>query len=239
MPNIIYGKNVVREAVASGLALSLKVEAKQSGDPIVSAARAKNISVEFAHDDELTKIAKNPSHQGFVAICREWKNWSLSELISASKQSQYPLLLLLDGIEDPHNLGAILRSADAFGVDGILMKKRGEVPLTPTVAKVSTGAICYEKVCVVPNLSQAMKELQKNGFWVVATDGEAKTSYDAIDYKCPIALVVGSEGFGVSRLLLRDSDFIVKIPMAGHVNSLNASVATGIFLAEISSLRAK
>lgn len=237
MDIIIYGKNAVREAVQSKSAKTLKVDERLEKDPIVLAAKANNIYVELSKDSELTRIAKNPSHQGFVAICKEWKSYSVEELIASSGNSKYPLLLILDGIEDPHNLGAILRSCDAFGVDGIIMKKRNEVPLNGTVAKVSTGAICYAKVAVVPNLAQALAKLKKNGFWIVASDGSGKTSYDEIDYKCPIGLIVGSEGFGVSRLLLRDSDFVTKIPMVGHVNSLNASVATGIFLAAISSLR--
>lgn len=237
MNTIVTGKNTVREAVSSGCATKVITLERFQRDPIVVMAQAKKISVELAKDDELTRIAKNPSHQGFVAICKEWRNYSIGELIEDSKNSKYPLLLILDGIEDPHNLGAILRSCDAFGVDGIIMKKKNEVPLNSTVAKVSTGAICYSKVATVSNLSQAIRKLKENGFWVVSSDGTANTSYDTIDYKCPIALIVGSEGFGVSRLLLRDSDFVTKIPMVGHVNSLNASVATGIFLAQISSLR--
>ena len=234
---IIYGKNAVREAVASNAATALKVEARFERDEIVTMAKAKKISVELVEDSGLTRIAKNPSHQGFVAICKEWRNYSVEELMASSGSSKYPLLLILDGIEDPHNLGAILRSCDAFGVDGIIMKKRNEVPLNSTVAKVSTGAICYAKVASVPNLSQAIRKLKDNGFWIVSSDGSGNTAYDEVDYKCPIGLVVGSEGFGVSRLLLRESDFVTKIPMVGHVNSLNASVATGIFLAEIASLR--
>ncbi len=234
---MVYGKNAVREAVSSGYATKLVTLAKFERDPIVVMAQTKKINVEIGSEDDLTHIAKNSSHQGFVAICRGWENYSVEDLIEGSKNSKYPLLLILDGIEDPHNLGAILRSCDAFGVDGIIMKKRNEVPLNSTVAKVSTGAFCYAKVASVPNLSQAIRKLKENGFWIVSSDGNASTSYDAIDYKCPIALIVGSEGFGVSRLLLRDSDFVTKIPMVGHVNSLNASVATGIFLAQISSLR--
>ena len=237
MSIIIYGKNAVREAVASGCATGLKVVKRFEQDMIVQQAKAKKIPVELVEEPELTRIAKNPSHQGFLAICKGWKNYTIEELIESSKRSAYPLLLILDGIEDPHNLGAILRSCDAFGIDGIIMKKRNEVPLNSTVAKVSTGAICYEKVASVPNLSQAIRKLKDNGFWVVTSDGSGTTNYDEIDYKCPIALVVGSEGFGVSRLLVRDSDFIAKIPMVGHVNSLNASVATAVFLAQISSSR--
>ena len=237
MSIIIYGKNAVREAVASGCATGLKVVKRFEQDMIVQQAKAKKIPVELVEEPELTRIAKNPSHQGFLAICKGWKNYTIEELIESSKRSAYPLLLLLDGIEDPHNLGAMLRSCDAFGIDGIIMKKRNEVPLNSTVAKVSTGAICYEKVASVPNLSQAIRKLKDNGFWVVTSDGSGTTNYDEIDYKCPIALVVGSEGFGVSRLLVRDSDFVAKIPMVGHVNSLNASVATAVFLAQISSSR--
>ena len=237
MSIIIYGKNAVREAVASGCATGLKVVKRFEQDMIVQQAKAKKIPVELGEEPELTRIAKNPSHQGFLAICKGWKNYTIEELIESSKRSAYPLLLILDGIEDPHNLGAILRSCDAFGIDGIIMKKRNEVPLNSTVAKVSTGAICYEKVASVPNLSQAIRKLKDNGFWVVTSDGSGTTNYDEIDYKCPIALVVGSEGFGVSRLLVRDSDFVAKIPMVGHVNSLNASVATAVFLAQISSSR--
>lgn len=237
MSIIIYGKNAVREAVASGCATGLKVVKRFEQDMIIQQAKAKKIPVELVEEPELTRIAKNPSHQGFLAICKGWKNYTIEELIESSKRSAYPLLLILDGIEDPHNLGAILRSCDAFGIDGIIMKKRNEVPLNSTVAKVSTGAICYEKVASVPNLSQAIRKLKDNGFWVVTSDGSGTTNYDEIDYKCPIALVVGSEGFGVSRLLVRDSDFVAKIPMVGHVNSLNASVATAVFLAQISSSR--
>ncbi len=236
---IICGKNAVREAVCSLSATKLIVLGKLESDPIVGMAKSKNICVETANEGDLTRIAKNPSHQGFVAICKDWKNYSVEELIEGSKSSKYPLILILDGIEDPHNLGAILRSCDAFGVDGIIMKKRNEVPLNTTVAKVSTGAICYAKVSSVPNLSQALRKLKDNGFWIVSSDGSGKTAYDEVDYKCPIGLIVGSEGFGISRLLLRESDFVTKIPMIGHVNSLNASVATGIYLAEISSLRSR
>jgi 23S rRNA (guanosine2251-2'-O)-methyltransferase len=134
-------------------------------------------------------------------------------------------------------LGAILRSADAFGADGVVLKSHDGVQLNATVAKVSTGAIDYVKVAVVTNLSQAIETMKEQGYWIVASDGSATQSYSAVDYASPIALIIGSEGFGISPLLLKRSDFIVKIPMFGHVNSLNASVATGILLAEISRSR--
>lgn len=233
MSIIIYGKNTVREAVRSKNATSIKVSPKFSRDNIIVEARNNSIPVEFASEDELTRMAKNPSHQGFVAICNGFRTYTLEEIIADSKSSKYPLILMLDGIEDPHNLGAILRSADAFGIDGIIIKNRNEVPLNATVAKVSTGAISYVKVASVTNLTKAILKLQESGFWVVSSDGSAKLGIDEVDYKCPICLVVGSEGFGISRLVLSKSDFVVKIDMVGHVNSLNASVATGILLSHI------
>ena len=140
---------------------------------------------------------------------------------------------MLDGISDPHNLGAILRSADAFGADGIIVKKHGQAPLNATVAKVSTGAIDFVPVCQVTNLTQAIKELKDEGFWIVSSDGKANLDLNQLDYKFPTVLIVGSEGEGVSRLVLQNSDYITKINMVGHVNSLNASVACAIYLSTI------
>ena len=148
-----------------------------------------------------------------------------------------PDIVILDGIEDPANLGAILRSCDAFGVDGVIIKNTGGVSLNSTVAKVSTGAVMYVPVCGVANLSQAISELKDSRYWIIASDGSATKDYDEVDYKGPVALVVGSEGFGISRLVLQNSDLVVKIPMVGHVNSLNASVATGILLSQVALSR--
>lgn len=237
MATIIYGKNAVRETIAHGSIKTLYVSNRIKDDELLRKASAENIDVKSADDRELTRMAKNPSHQGFVAICDDIETVSLEDMISFAKNKKYPLIAILDGIEDPHNLGAILRSADAFGVDGIIMKNRGAVQLNGTVAKVSTGAINYVKVAVVTNLNRAIETLKKSGYWVVASDGEAKMSYSEVDYKCPIAVVIGSEGFGISQLVLKNSDFIVKIPMHGHVNSLNASVAAGIFFAMIDNSR--
>jgi 23S rRNA (guanosine2251-2'-O)-methyltransferase len=237
MSTIIYGRNAVRASLESGGVKTLYAASRFNGDPLVALARAKNADVRFLDNEGLTRMARNPSHQGFVAITEDYRTFTLEEIVSAAKQKPYPLVALLDGIEDPHNLGAILRSADAFGIDGLVMKKVNEVPLNGTVAKVSTGAINYVKVAVVSNLSQAIQTLKDAGYWIVATDGEAKTTYDQVDYKCPIAVIIGSEGKGISQLLLKNSDFLVKIPMCGHVNSLNASVAAAILFAEISRSR--
>lgn len=239
MSNITFGKNTVRETLRSGNAIELYVSPKNQEDPLVKQARADSIQVNIVSMAELDKLTKSTSHQGFAALSHPWKEYSLNELIEASKGKDNPLLLMLDGIEDPHNLGAILRSADAFGVDGIILKRRGEAPLNATVAKVSTGAIHYVRTCFVPNLSAAIATLKKNGYWVVSSDGSGKMDYGDVDYSGPIVMVVGSEGFGISNLVLKNSDFVVKIPMVGHVNSLNASVATGILLAGVSYLRGR
>ena len=148
-------------------------------------------------------------------------------------------MVLLDGINDPHNLGAILRSCDVFGVCGVIMPKHNQVMLNATVAKTSAGAINFVPVALVSNLNNAINTLKENGFWIVASDGSGKDNFQEVKYDFPTALVVGSEGQGVSQLVLKNSDFIVKIPMYGKVNSLNASVAAGIFLAEIKGASSK
>ncbi|MCH3909723.1 MAG: 23S rRNA (guanosine(2251)-2'-O)-methyltransferase RlmB [Bacilli bacterium] len=231
--NYVYGRNAAKSSLECDKVEKLFVSLHLANDPLCAIAKAKNVKVEVCDEGRLTSLAGSDHHQGFVALSKPFSYSSLKEIVDGAKNKKYPLILILDGIEDPQNLGAILRSCDAFGVDGIIIKNRGEVPLNSTVAKVSTGAINYIKVAMVPNLSMAIESLKKEGYWIVASDGSAKQSYDEVDYNSPIALIVGSEGFGISNLVLKHSDFIVKIPMYGHVNSLNASVATAILLSNI------
>lgn len=233
MSNIIYGKNPVEAATNAKHVKILYIAERLKSDAFAIKLSSTGVKVKYVPDQQLERLAQTKFTQGYVAEVEEHSTCSLSEIISLAKTKQYPLIAMLDGIEDPHNLGAILRSADAFGVDGIIMKKRGQAPLNSTVAKVSTGAIEYVKVCEVANLSQAIKTLKDNGFWIVATDGSATQNYDDVDYKSPICVIIGSEGFGISQLVLRNSDFIVKIPMYGHVNSLNASNAACTLFAQI------
>lgn len=237
MSTVIYGKNAIANALEAHRVEKLFISARLKEDQFTKKLSLNKVNVLYVSDERLSSLAKANNHQGFVAYVKDYETVSLSDLLSKAKGQKEPLILMLDGIEDPHNLGAIIRSADAFGVTGIIMKSHGEVPLNGTVAKVSTGAINFVDVAIVNNLSNAIKTLQDNGFWVVSSDGEAKTNYDEIDYKCPICVVIGSEGFGISRLVVKNSDFVVKIPMYGHVNSLNASVATSIFLSMIDHLR--
>jgi 23S rRNA (guanosine2251-2'-O)-methyltransferase len=235
---IVYGRNPVRSALEANHADILYVSKRLQTDSLVHFAHSSRVEVRLVDDAYLDHLCQGQLHQGFAVEVASYPTISLNEMIASAKKP-YPLILILDGIEDPHNLGAILRSADAFGADGVVMKSRGEVQLNGTVAKVSTGAIDYVKIAVVPNLSQAIESLKKAGYWIVASEGSATLGYDQVDYRSPIGLVIGSEGFGISSLVVKNSDFLVKIPMCGHVNSLNASVAAGIFLSTIALLRKK
>jgi 23S rRNA (guanosine2251-2'-O)-methyltransferase len=199
--------------------------------------KEKKIRPIIKNAKEINALVGNVNHQGIVCLVDEYKYLSLKQMIEKLKNKENPLIVMLDGIEDPHNFGAILRSVDAFGADGVIIADNRQVKVNATVAKVSTGAIEYVDVALVTNLNQAIKELKDNGYWVVSSDGEATLDYRQVDYNMKTVLVVGSEGFGISKLVLKNSDFVVKIPMVGHVNSLNASVAAALFLAQIYNSR--
>lgn len=233
MPQYIYGRNTVLSALKENKVQNIYIGDSFSFDLIVNEAKKQGLVPKIVKKKELDTLTNNGNHQGVVAVIEDYKYFQLNDLISKSKSNTFPLLIILDGLKDPHNLGAILRCADAFGANGIIIKKNSQVQVNATVAKVSTGAINYVPICSVTNLVQTIKTLKKEGYWVVASDGMAKLDYRQVDYKCPIALVIGSEGEGISRLVLENSDFVTKIDMVGHVNSLNASVATAVYLAQI------
>lgn len=232
MAIIIYGKNAVRESLKVNRVEKLYVQDTLKEDELFLRTKKSGIKTEFRDKEQLTRMAKNPSHQGFVAICKEVRPLTLDELLTRI-DSPEPLLLMLDGIEDPHNFGAILRTCDALGIDGVIYPSHRAVALNSTVYKVSTGAINYVNIAEVNNLSRTIERLKKEGYWIVSADGEGTTDFRDVDYHGPICLITGSEGFGISKNVLKNSDFIVKIPMKGHVNSLNVSVATAILLSHI------
>ena len=227
---VMFRRNAVAESIRSGKALHVYVDAKHEKDSLVSEAKSRGIDVSVVSSEKLNKLASHQPHQGLVCLCNTINTISLGELIQHADLDAHPLILILDGIEDPHNLGAILRSSDAFAIGGIIVKKIGNAPLNTTVANVSTGAIHYVPVAEVTNLNQAISTLKDAGYWIVSSEGSAKMSYTKVDYDRKLAIVVGSEGFGISKLVIKNSDYVVKIPMNGHVNSLNASVAAGIML---------
>ena len=173
------------------------------------------------------------NHQGIVAEVEEYGYVSLEEVIKKHKDDKNVSLAILDGLEDPHNLGAILRSADASGIDGIIIPKNRSVQLSSTVAKVSTGAIEYVDVIQVVNLVNTIKTLKENGYWIIGLELDGSVDYRKQDYTGKIAVIIGSEGRGISKLVKENCDYLVNIPMVGHVNSLNASVSASILFYEI------
>ena len=232
-PVLIYGRNPVKEALKANRVKRVFVT-KSLSDKSLLDLISENLVVKIIKPvEELDSLSNGGVHQGVVAEIKPYEYVSLDYILHKAKSSEHPIIVLLDGINDPHNLGAIIRSCDVFGVSGVLVSKHNQVALTPTVAKTSAGAINYVPVALVNNMNQAIQTLKDNGYWVVSTDGSGTKSYLDIEYDFPTALVIGSEGYGISSLILKNSDYIVKIPMYGHVNSLNASVAAGILLAKI------
>lgn len=231
--NYVYGRLPAINALEKNKALKAYLLKGFSDARILDLLRAKKINYSFVEMDRLNDLSHHGNHQGVVLEVKPFEYSDLNSIINVAKKKTNPLILILDEIEDPHNFGAIIRSCDAFDVDGIIIKSRNQVPITMTVSKVSTGAIEYVRIAQVSNLSSAINKLKENGFWIYAADGSGKEDYQKINYSGPVALVMGSEGHGISRLVLDNSDFIIKIPMYGHVNSLNVSVATGILLSRI------
>ncbi len=228
---IVSGRNAVAASIEAGSVEHLFVSYKRKGDRLLELAALKGVEAGYLEEDKLGDLCHSSNHQGFVAVCRYVAPLSLEAILGRLKGKKDPLLIILDGIEDPVNLGSLLRSADALGADALITKERGQAPLTEAAAKVSTGAFNYVPIVTVPNLTGCIRTLKENGYWIVATDAKAKTDYDEVDYSGKMAIVIGSEGFGISRLVKENSDFIVKIPLVGHVNSLNAAVAGALFMA--------
>ena len=230
--NLIYGRNPIKEALRAGRVKLLYLANGFSNNEVLSLVDESKLQIKYISTKELDNMCDGV-HQGVAAVVKEYEYFSLDSILDRAKKQERPLILILDGINDPHNLGAILRCADVFNVTGILIPKHNQVPLNATVAKTSAGAINYVPVALVGNLNQAIQRLKEEGFWVISSDGSATVDYQNLKYDFNVALVIGSEGQGVSRLVLANSDYVVKIPQHGHVNSLNASVATGILLAKI------
>jgi 23S rRNA (guanosine2251-2'-O)-methyltransferase len=230
--NLVYGKNPVIEAIRAKKSLKVFIVANFNDQKILSLIKESKLNIVSVSPNEMDKMC-NGVHQGVAAELKPYQTVSLQEIILKAKKKEKKIIVMLDGIEDPHNLGAIMRSSDVFEASGIILPKHNSVSLNATVAKTSAGAINYVPVAVVNNLNQAIKTLKEEGYWIVSTDGSATISYSSIKYDFPVVVVIGSEGKGVSALVLKNSDYIVKIPQFGHVNSLNASVAAGILLAEV------
>ncbi|MDO5582996.1 23S rRNA (guanosine(2251)-2'-O)-methyltransferase RlmB [Mitsuokella multacida] len=235
--DVLVGRNAVTEALKSGRGINKLWIA--SGDregsvaEIAALAKERGIVVQYVERAKIEALAGGHRHQGVLAYVAPVPYAELEDILKAAEaKGEAPFLVLLDELEDPHNLGALLRTADATGVHGILIPKRRSVSLNATVAKTSAGAVEYVPVARIGNIAQTLKKLKEKGFWVAGADMDGEKAYYEADLTGPLVLVVGSEGKGMSRLTKEACDFIVRMPMVGRINSLNASVAGSILMYE-------
>ena len=241
--SLVYGKNPVTELLKSGSGVDT-VLISESMAPAVAAyytalAKEAGAAVKRVNPNKLRLMTGTESHQGVAAFASEIAYATVEDLLAAAKaKGEPPFLVLSDGIEDPHNLGAIIRTANLCGAHGVIIPKRRAVGLTATVAKTSAGAINYTPVAKVTNIAKTIEELKKEGMWFVCADMDGQTMYD-LNLTGPIGLVIGNEGAGVSRLVKEKCDFTASIPMKGDIDSLNASVAAGVLAYEIVRQRLK
>lgn len=233
---MIAGKNPVLEALRAGREINklwIAEGVKKTGvQELMDLAKEQGVLVQFVPKQKIDKLADN--HQGIVASVAAYDYAELDDLFAAAKaKNEDPFFLILDELEDPHNLGSIMRTADAIGAHGIIIPKRRAVGLTAVVAKASTGAIEHVPVVRVTNLAQTVDELKDRGVWIAGTDAKGSQDYRKMDATLPLALIIGSEGKGMSRLLKDKCDFLYHLPMVGHVTSLNASVAAALLMYEV------
>ena len=229
---IIYGINPVLEALRAGRVRELRVgeRADDRLKQLLALAGERGVRVRRVEADSLDRDSRRGVHQGVIAEIAEAADYSIEEIVNGAAEA--PLVVVLDGIEDPHNLGAILRTADAAGVDGIVLQSRRAASRGGVAAKASAGALAHVKIAEVVNIARAVEELKEAGVWTVGLAAETADAYDAIDLTLPTALVLGAEGAGLRRLVRERCDRLASIPMRGHVGSLNVSVAAGVVLFE-------
>ena len=237
--NLLAGRNPIREALKAGRdiekLLVLKGELSGSAREIVQMAREAHIVVQEVEKVRLDELAHN--HQGLIAFASAYQYSTVEAMLAeAAAKNEDPFLILLDGVTDPHNLGAIIRSAECVGAHGVIVPERRSVGLTPAAVKASAGAVEHMKVARVVNLSRTIEELKERNIWTYALDMDG-VDYEKVNFKGGVALVVGSEGEGVSRLVVEHCDQKVSLPMAGHIDSLNASVAAGVMMYRVLSSR--
>lgn len=241
--DMVVGRNAVMEALKGSRSVNKLMIANGSTEgsikEIIAVAKEKGVNIQYWDRSKLDSIARGIRHQGVLAQVAPVQYAELEDILQVAKdRNEPPFIVLLDELEDPHNLGAILRTADAAGVHGVLIPKHRSCPLSATVAKTSAGAVEHVPVARVGNLVQTIKKLKQEGLWVAAADMDGKDYYDT-DLTGPLLLIIGSEGQGVGRLVKEQCDFVVRIPMVGKINSLNASVAGSILMYEAMKQRRK
>lgn len=229
----LEGKNTVLEALKAEHPVNRVYLEKGSRDftleKIYAIARSKGIVVSYLEKSKLDQMSETRNHQGVIADVAPYAYAEVDDILKkAEDMGQQPLIFILDGITDPNNLGSIIRTAECAGVHGIILPKRRSVPLTPVVAKVAAGAAEHVLIARVTNLTQTIQDLKNRGLWIAGTDVNGDTSYYKYDYKSPLAIVIGSEGEGMSRLVRENCDVLLRIPMYGKINSLNAAVAAAL-----------
>ena len=234
----IEGRNAVLELLETGRDINkifiAKGEKHGSINKIVAIAKERRVVIVEAERAKLNQMAMSDNHQGVIAIVPPFDYCEVEDIIEEAKSKQEkPFILILDGIEDPHNLGSIIRTAETAGVHGIIIPKRRAATVNSTVYKVSAGAVEHMKIARVNNLNETIKYLKDNDVWICGTDMDARNYYYNEKFDGPIAIIIGSEGFGMSRLVKENCDFLVKIPMKGKITSLNASVSAGIVMYEV------
>jgi len=229
---IVYGINPVLEALRSGRVDTVSVSGRADArvNAVIDAAKKAGVAIRRVDAGELDRASRGGVHQGVMAVVPDRETFSAEDLVRGAKGA--PLIVVLDGVEDPHNVGAILRTVDAAGASGVVRQERHAAPLGGATAKASAGAVSHVRIADVVNISRALEELRDAGVWTIGLAGDAGKRYDEIDYTLPTALVVGAEGTGLRRLVREKCDWLVSIPMQGHVQSLNVSVATGVVLFE-------
>ncbi|OGU32835.1 MAG: 23S rRNA (guanosine(2251)-2'-O)-methyltransferase RlmB [Ignavibacteria bacterium GWA2_35_9] len=236
--SLLIGRKPVLEAINSGEEIDQVyiLYGQQGGivETIRIAAKKKGIKCNLIPLDRFRSITNNPNAQGVAAKKSEQKFYQLEEIVSSSKKSLYPLLLILDSIQNTHNVGAIIRTAECCGVDGIIFTKHNSAPINETVVKTSAGATEHIKLCQVTNLAQALLQLKEEGYWIIGSSlSDDSKVYTVADYKIPVALILGNEEKGIRKLTINNCDLLIKIPMMGKIQSLNVSVSAGIILFEI------
>lgn len=234
----VEGRNAVIELLESGRDINkifiLEGERHGSINKIIAMAKERKIVLTMVNKTKLNQMAQTENNQGVIAIVPPFDYCEVEDILENAKQrEEKPFILILDGIEDPHNLGSIIRTAETAGVHGIIIPKRRSASVNSTVSKVSAGAVEHMKIARVNNINETIRYLKENDVWICGTDMDAKKYYYQEDYTGPIAIVIGSEGFGMSRLVKENCDFLVKIPMKGKITSLNASVSAGIVIYEV------
>ena len=231
---IIVGINAVTEALRTGRVASLRLGRRNDRrlQELLTLAEQSSVPVRRVREEELDREAGGSPHQGVIAEVSDRRIYELDDLIHDAEVTPPALLVVLDGVEDPHNLGAILRSVDAVGAHGLVRQTRHSAPLSAVVGKASAGAVAHVKIADVVNVARAVEELKEAGIWTVGLAGDAAQTYDKMDFTLPTAVIVGAEGSGLRRLVRERCDFLASIPMKGHVDSLNVSVAAGVVLFE-------